>query len=124
MTLPFRSFSNCESKGIIYIIFCSKCSSFYIGESGRKVSERMYEHLNNIKKFKKDLINSIILIDKLSEVAVHFNRSGHIIERDFRFCIFESNLINSEIRKSIETDLINIFKISSNLIPGIEITQN
>jgi len=87
----------------------------------------MYEHLNNIKKFKKNLIKSIILIDKLSEVAVHFNRTGYIIERDFRFCIFESNLINSEIRKSIETDLINIFKNSSNLImnapnkqPGLE----
>jgi hypothetical protein len=50
------------------------------------------------------------------EVAIHFNQTGHNYIDNFRFCIFETNVINKEIRRSIETDLINIFKNSNNKI--------
>ena len=46
---------------------------------------------------------------KISEVAIHFNLKNHFIERHLKFFIFESKVYNDEIRKSIETDLINIF---------------
>ena len=35
---------------------------------------------------------------------------------DLKFCIFKNNVINKEIRRSIETDLINLFKNSNNII--------
>ena len=46
---------------------------------------------------------------KTSEVALHFSLLGHSIEKHFKFFIYEDNVHNSIIRKSIETDLINIF---------------
>jgi hypothetical protein len=56
-------------------------------------------------------MNSLIDFDRQSEVAIHFNNTGHNYIDNFIFCIFETNVINKEIRRSIETDLINIFKI-------------
>ena len=116
LMLPFKSHSTCHSLGIIYIIFCMKCKLFYIGESERSVKKRIGEHINKITFFKKNIMNSLIDFDRQSEVAIHFNQTGHNYIDDFRFCIFESNVINKEIRRSIETDLINIFKNSNNKI--------
>jgi len=82
---------------------------YYIGESSRRVKDRISEHLRNIKSFNKDIIKSLINIDKKSEVAIHFNKTGHIIDYDFKFFVFEAGVSNNEIRKSIETDLINLF---------------
>jgi hypothetical protein len=108
--LPIKSNSDCNSKYFVYIIHCNKCNVFYVGESGRLVKDRISDHIRNIKKFGKNLSKSLIDFDKQSEIAKHFNLNGHDINIHFRFFIFEKDLINSEIRKSIETDLINIFK--------------
>jgi len=116
LMLPFKSHSTCYSLGIIYIIFCMKCKLFYIGESERSVKKRIGEHINKIIFFKKNIMNSLIDFDRQSEVAIHFNQTGHNYIDNFRFCIFETNVINKEIRRSIETDLINIFKNSNNKI--------
>jgi len=107
--LPIRSNSNCESIGIIYIIICIKCNVFYIGESERSVNKRMSEHINSIVTFGKNLAKSIINFDKKSEIAIHFNRTGHNYLEHFKYLIFENNVNNKIIRRSIETDLINIF---------------
>jgi len=109
--LPLRSFSSCLSIGIIYIICCFKCKCFYIGESGRTTKDRINEHLRNIKNFKNDLIKSLVKANENSAVAEHFNLSNHDVHNDFRFLIFEENVTNNVIRKSIETDLINLFKL-------------
>jgi hypothetical protein len=116
LTLPFKSNSTCTSTGIIYIIFCIKCKVFYIGESGRSANKRIKEHLNSIERFNNNLNNSLINFDKIPEVAKNFNLKHHNYINDFKFCIFEANVINKDIRTSIETDLINIFKNSNNLI--------
>ena len=108
--LPIQSTSSCDSIGIVYIIFCSSCKCFYIGESKRSALERISEHVKNIMKFKNNIISSLMNYNKISEVALHFNSKKHCIEKHFKFFIFESNLINDEIRKSIETDIINIFE--------------
>jgi hypothetical protein len=70
----------------------------------------MSEHIKSIFSFKDDIIKSLININSLSEVAAHFSLTGHSMSDHFNFIIFDSNVINSEIRKSIETDL-NIFKL-------------
>ena len=121
--LPLRSISNCESTGIIYIILCVKCKTFYIGQSQNTVKKRIGEHINSIRRFKKDLNKSIINLESFSETAVHFNETGHNVYDDFKFVVFETNVINKELRLSIETDLINLFnklniKILNSLIPS------
>lgn len=114
--IPLKSLSNCSSKGCIYIIKCMKCNCFYIGETLRTITKRIDEHLKNIANFSRDLNKTLMNFDKLSEVAVHFNRNGHNIERDFRFCVFEDNVINEIYRKSIETDLINLFDKTNTIL--------
>ena len=112
--LPFQNNSSCNSNGFNYILICNKCKCYYIGESFRTVKERISEHLNDINNYKisktTDIINTIIDDDKWSNVAKHFNEKDHNIDEHFKFCIFDSNVINDECRLSIETDLINIFK--------------
>jgi hypothetical protein len=112
--LPFQNNSSCNSIGFIYILICNKCKCYYIGESFRTVKERISEHLNDINNYKisktTDIINTIIDDDNWSNVAKHFNEKDHNIDEHFKFCIFDSNVINDECRLSIETDLINIFK--------------
>jgi hypothetical protein len=100
--------SKCDSKGIVYIIFCSKCSIFYIGESSRTVSIRLNEHIKNIQRFRDNLEKYIATLSSTSETAIHFNRKGHSLN-DFRFAVFDINL-DDEKRWSTETDLINLFK--------------
>ena len=47
---------------------------------------------------------------KISEVAEHFNLRGHCKDLYFKFCIFDKDLLDKNIRQSVETDLMNILK--------------
>ena len=60
-----------------------------------------------MKKFSQTLEYSLINIDSFKEIAIHFNESGHTLD-NFKFCVIESYVKNPDIRKSIETDLINL----------------
>ncbi len=101
--LPLASNSNCLSYDIVYIIFCSKCNSYYIGESKRSASTRINEHIYNINYF-----NSFGLKD--TAVSYHFNLKNHILDKHFKFLIYKNGVSDIQSRKSIECDLINIFK--------------
>ena len=58
----------CNTSNIIYGINCSQCDKLvYIGETGRKLKKRTYEHVYNIKT-KKDTL-----------VSEHFNMKDHNI---------------------------------------------
>ena len=46
----------------------------------------------------------------MSEVAEHFNLKGHSKDLYFKFCIFDKDLLDKNIRQSVETDLMNILK--------------
>ena len=114
--MPILTNSSCDSMGCIYIIFCLKCDCLYIGETSRSIKTRILEHLRNIKKFGNNLEYSLANINKFQEIAIHFNERGHP-QNDFKFCVFEANVTNNEIRKSIETDLINLcLKVNINII--------
>ena len=39
----------CTSSNIIYCISCSKCCKLYIGETGRRLSDRFAEHLRSVR---------------------------------------------------------------------------
>jgi len=55
---------SCNSVSVVYCITCSLCHQQYVGQTGRKLKERMYEHLSYIRK------NS-------QETGQHFNERGH-----------------------------------------------
>ena len=55
-------------------------------------------------------------VKKITEVAEHFNLKGHSAFRDFKFCIFDKNLGDREIRLSIETDIMNIIRDFNHII--------
>jgi len=58
---------DCKSRNIIYLITCKKCNMQYVGETSRRLSERLCNHKSNIK-LKKD-----------TPIAAHFNERGHTI---------------------------------------------
>ena len=76
-------------------------------KTGRTIKIRISEHLRTIRKFSQNLEYSLINLDNFQEIAIHFNESGHTLD-NFKFCVIESNVTNPDIRKSIETDLINL----------------
>ena len=47
-----------------------------------------------------------------SEVGLHFNLKNHDFKKDLKFCIFNKDLNILDDRLSIETDMINIFKLN------------
>ena len=100
----------CQSKQVVYIIKCLKCNIYYIGETEGYAYKRISQHISSITKF--DYKETLIF---KKPVAEHFRLKGHILNRDFRFCIFDKNL-NSKTRLSTESDLILIFKQYTNII--------
>jgi hypothetical protein len=85
------------------VIICKKCNLFYIGESGRSAKVRLSEHLNNID-------NYIKFGSHLTEVSSHFGQHNHDKNKDISFSILRKDVSDTFKRKSIEADLINVFK--------------
>ena len=54
----------CSTKGIIYLTTCSKCQQQYVGQTGRRLSDRIKEHLNCICLQKE-------------ATGIHYNTTGH-----------------------------------------------
>jgi hypothetical protein len=108
--IPMANHCTCISKQVVYIIKCIKCNCFYIGETEGIASKRISQHINSILKF--DYKEAFIFS---KPVAEHFRLKNHVLNRDFRFCIFNKNLIN-KVRLSTESDLISIFKQFANII--------
>ena len=54
----------CNTKGLIYLTTCSKCLIQYVGQTGRRLVDRIKEHLNCICLQKE-------------VTGVHYNSSGH-----------------------------------------------
>ena len=57
----------CQTYNIVYVISCSKCEQLYIGETGRSLSTRFKEHLDDIR------------FNRCKPVSLHFNQEGHSI---------------------------------------------
>jgi hypothetical protein len=58
---------DCNSSDVVYIISCLKCNMLYVGQSGRKVRERLNNHRSDIKN------------NKNTAVSLHFNSPNHSI---------------------------------------------
>ena len=78
---------SCVTKDVIYCIECGKCGDIYIGETERRLGDRIREHLRDIKTKNRN-----------KEVAIHFNSPGHSLE-NFKVQILYENLKDNLARK-------------------------
>ena len=106
INLKLKSKGTCKTTHLVYIIICTKCDKFYVGETEKTLETRIKQHLNHIRKFKPFYKYH----DKI--VARHFNLRGHTLF-NFKCCIFKADLVDTLIRKNIERDLIRFLNIGS-----------
>ncbi len=101
LCFPILNNNNCNSLNCIYIIYCNRCvNCFYIGET-INFRTRFRTHKSCIKNF-----DAIYKIN--TEVAEHFNLKDHDFTKNLKIIIFKSNIINENIRKSIEDEIMFI----------------
>ena len=103
---------SCISKDIIYCIECLKCGSLYIGETERRLGDRIREHLRDIKTKQPQ-----------KQVSVHFNSQGHSLN-DLKVQVLYQNFRDKFSRKAKESFLIQklgtVFPDGMNIDGGIE----
>ena len=98
--LPIMADSNCRSKNILYILSCSKCKTYYIGQS-ISANKRLKSHIRAIR-LNKTSSNCVC-------VHRHFNSFDHDTLKDFTFNIFNVDIDNKFKRLALETQLIHLF---------------
>ena len=99
---PLMVNADCMTRNIVYIILCTLCNVYYIGETEESLQKRMSGHFGTIKRF-------IPFVRMESEVAFHFNLKGHDLKKHFKVCVFKDLLITKKSRLSVEADLIYLF---------------
>ena len=96
VTQPFT----CISKNIVYGIICKRCNIIYIGETGRRLADRITEHIRSIRNNFSGF-----------PVAQHFNPPSHCSINDFSVTgIIHCNCSNVN-RLNIENRII--FKLGT-----------
>lgn len=58
---------SCSSTNVVYLVTCAACAKQYVGETGRKVADRINDHLSSIRS------------KKPTPIGLHFNLRGHNI---------------------------------------------
>ena len=58
---------NCDSENVIYLITCTRCYKQYVGQTERRLKDRLNAHRSNIKR----AVNTA--------VGIHFNNTHHTI---------------------------------------------
>jgi len=107
--LPILADGSCNSKNLIYIIFCKYCNFFYIGQT-MDIKDRIYKHIYDIRKFEP-------FSNKCTSVSIHFNLKHHNYINHFNFFVFRSDIEDLEVRLFNESFLINLCKkLNINLI--------
>ena len=61
--------ATCETKSLVYCITCSRCKLQYIGETGRRLKDRIREHIG----YTRDLNTS-------TQTGIHFRIPGHTMQ--------------------------------------------
>jgi hypothetical protein len=99
--LPILTESTCTTKNCIYVIECTLCKAFYIGETGMEFKVRFYQHLNSIKNF--------IPYKKATQVSTHFNLNNHDYKKHLNFFIYDTVDSSPMDEKLDETTLSEIY---------------
>jgi len=74
---------DCNSINIIYLISCIKCKLNYIGQTKRKLKDRLNGHRTNIKHKRN------------TAIAIHFNNTNHKLSH-LKISPIEQIYINKE----------------------------
>mgnify|MGYP003449751170 FL=1 len=56
---------NCNTKNVIYLVNCIKCQKQYVGQTERRLKDRLNAHRSNIKNKTQ------------TAIAIHFNEAAH-----------------------------------------------
>ena len=104
-----KSHFSCVSEGLVYVIECKRCGSLYVGETGRKLSERFREHRRNVLNRKVE-----------NEVASHFCSNDHCVD-DMSVCGVFS--VRDTKRRKLEEQKL-IFKLGCTLGHGLNVDFN
>ena len=67
-SIKITDHSTCTSANVIYCITRTYCDKLCIGETGRRLGDRLREHLSDVERNDKDASKS---------VARHFNLPNH-----------------------------------------------
>ena len=86
----------CNSKCIIYVIQCSKCSKQYVGQTDRLLKDRLNNHRSDVRLLKP------------TAVGLHFNLPGHSFVNLSIFPIQDLSLIAPSDRLRVEQRWIHI----------------
>lgn len=81
--------------GVVYIFDCNNCDGQYIGETGRKLSDRIKEHIYDSKHKHKDISNQTAAVQHIINTGHSFNYE------DAQILITESNKTKRRILESI-----------------------
>ena len=91
--LRFEDEFTCTTSNLIYIISCRKCSKLYIGETGRRLGNRFFEHIRSVGA-NPDL-----------PVGKHFLSPGHSVN-DMLVSVICAGFRTTMVRRSMEARLI------------------
>jgi hypothetical protein len=95
---------NCNTEGVIYLITCTKCNKQYVGQTGRKVVERVKEHLYYIEKQKE-------------ATGTHFSSHNHS-NSDLRIQVVEKVIPNT-VNMRLEREEMWIRKLATKRPNGL-----
>ena len=87
----------CESRNLIYAIICKRCNKAYIGETGKRLSDRFAQHLRDIRQC------------SVTPVATHFNDTGHLGAHDVQVTAIRSCSSDDRSRFALENRLISLY---------------
>jgi Reverse transcriptase (RNA-dependent DNA polymerase)/GIY-YIG catalytic domain len=65
ISYDIKGLYDCNTTNIIYLITCTKCKLQYVGQTARKLKDRLNNHRSDIK------------LCKNTAIAIHFNNIGH-----------------------------------------------
>ena len=102
---------DCTAAGVVYVITCQRCYKLYIGETGRRLSDRFGEHLRSVESFKHNLRYQ----GGGFPVAEHFNLPEHNHVHDMRVSVVRQVKGGTATRQREERRLI--FQLGT-LAPG------
>ena len=94
--MSFYCHFTCTSTNVIYCITCTLCKKSYIGKTGRRLGDRLREHLRDVEKDDKNT-------SKL--VARHFNLPNHS-KQHMVVCGLSLHQGGTDSRKTLEQKFI------------------
>ena len=118
-SLPLLSYSNCDSKNCVYLIYCNFCNAFYIGQT-EDLKKRFSAHKSKIINFKP-------FSNSFDSISTHFNLKFHNYLLNFSFFVIQTDIEDKSERLNIEMFFIHLLlkleaKLINDFIPAISIS--